>query len=223
MRREENKRTAQVIQSSPALSLLKQRKSMPEIKMYMITETDIRGEFKRIINNRFRKFLNHAYIHLGCKETAKDIVQETFLTAYQKLSSFEKKSSLETWIFGILNNKISEHHRKQQTENKHIEFNAEEILFHKNGKWRKEWLMDESAEKEITEQQNKLLLFLKHCFTHLSEHYQKIFSLKFFAEKKTNEICKICNCSEDNVWQILHRGKLQLKVCIQSQLKKWND
>lgn len=179
--------------------------------------------FQSLVQNNFKKFFTHACIHLGCKETAKDVVQESFLIAYQKLSSFEGKSSLETWIFGILNNKILEHHRKKQSEKKHIDFNAEEILFHKNGKWKKEWLINDIEEKESIEQKNKLVQFLKHCFAGLSEQYQKIFSLKFFANKKTEEICQLCNVSDDNVWQIIHRGKLQLKICIQSQLKKHND
>lgn len=184
---------------------------------------NIQSEFKSVIDSKYKKFFTHAYIQLGCKETAKDVVQEALTIAYQKLSSFEGKSSLETWVFGILNNKILEHHRKKQTEKKHIDFNAEEILFHKNGKWKKEWLINDIEEKESIEQKNKLVQFLKHCFAGLSEQYQKIFSLKFFANKKTEEICQLCNVSDDNVWQIIHRGKLQLKICIQSQLKKHND
>lgn len=181
---------------------------------------DVKNEFKSIIQNQYKKFLTHACISVGCKESAKDIVQETMIVAYQKLSDFQGKSTLETWIFGILNNKIAEYFRKKQKENNHIDFNAEEVLFHKNGKWKKEWVVDYMEEKEEVQQKNQILQFLKKCFTTLNEQYQKVFAMKFFSEKSTQEICKACNISSDNVWQVLHRGKLQLKLCIQSQLKK---
>ncbi|GIV29845.1 MAG: RNA polymerase sigma factor [Bacteroidia bacterium] len=188
----------------------------------MKIEADIQADFKQLVEKSVKKYLHHAYIQTGCKEAAKDLVQDAFLTAYQKLSTFEKRSSLETWVFGILNNKILEYYRKNKGENIHVEFNAEEVLFHKNGKWKKEWLIDDE-EKEGKEQENALVKFLKQCFSKMSEQYQRIFSLKFFAGKNTQEICKLCQCSADNVWQVLHRGKLQLKICIQSQLKKYRD
>lgn len=192
--------------------------------MCMNVQADTKlNELKCVIEHSFSKFLTHACIQLGCKETAKDIVQESFLAAYQKLHSFEGKSSLETWIFGILNNKILEHYRKKENEKKHIDFNIEEVLFKRNGQWKKEWMENSLVEKEDTEEKNRILNFLKQCFSKLTEHYQKVFALKFFAEKNTREICGICSCSEDNVWQILHRGKLQLKACIQSEMKKQND
>lgn len=187
--------------------------SMPE-------KEQIKGKFKILIESNFKKFFKHAYIQTGCKETAKDLVQETFLVAYEKLDSFKGASSLETWIFGILNNKILEHYRKKETEKKYIDWNPEEVLFHKNGKWKREWLMDDIEEKENEKYKGTILKFLKQCFSNLSMQYQKVFTLKFFSEKNTQEICKICNFTPDNVWQILHRGKLQLKVCIQSHLKK---
>jgi RNA polymerase sigma-70 factor (ECF subfamily) len=185
----------------------------------MYSETTIKEHFKEVIFKKYKNFFTHAFINVGCKETAKDLVQETFLTTYQKLSQFEQKSSLETWLFGILNNKILEHYRKKKSESQRItKFEEEEILFHKNGKWKKEWITDDHSDSEET--QNTIIKFLKQCFSKLSEQYQKIFSLKFFSEKSTNEICQLCNVTEDNVWQVLHRGKLQLKICIQSQLKK---
>ncbi|MCX7728726.1 MAG: sigma-70 family RNA polymerase sigma factor [Bacteroidia bacterium] len=184
---------------------------------------DIKQQFKNIVQTRYKKFFLHACIHVGCKETAKDLIQDTFLTAYQKLNTFKEQSAVETWLFGILNNKILEYYRKQTNEQKHIEHQTEEeILFHKNGKWKKEWLYNEIEEKEHRDEQNKLIQILKKCFLHLNEQYQKVFSLRFFANKKTNEVCKLCGITEDNVWQIIHRGKLQLKICIQSQLKNKN-
>ncbi|WP_418262403.1 RNA polymerase sigma factor [Flavobacterium faecale] len=45
------------------------------------------------------------------KETAEDLVQETFLAAYNKIDSFQEKSQPKTWLFSILNNKVVDYYR----------------------------------------------------------------------------------------------------------------
>ncbi|MDP2338684.1 MAG: RNA polymerase sigma factor, partial [Bacteroidota bacterium] len=58
------------------------------------------------------KMYTWAYYKTGNKETAEDLVQDTFLSAYQAMQSFEGRSDPKTWLFGILKNKIAEHFRK---------------------------------------------------------------------------------------------------------------
>lgn len=185
-----------------------------------INTSNFKEEFKKVIEKNLRKFLTHAYHRTYCEETSKDLVQDTLLIAFEKLDTFKGKSSLETWIIGILDNKIHEHFRHRQKEEKNIEYSLEKLLFKKNGRWKEEWLLDDFQEEDEIEFQLKLFNYLKKCFSRLSNQYKKVFSLKFFAEKDTSYICKECQCTSDNIWQILHRGKLQLKVCMVTHLKK---
>lgn len=187
-----------------------------------IQEININSDFKNVVINSYRKFYTHACIQLGCKDTAKDIVQESILTAYEKLHQFQGKSSLETWIFAILNNKILQHFRSKQKEQRYLEIDSEKLLFNKNGGWEKEW-MNESLldieQKEAEQGKNKLWKLLMDCLNALKEQHRQIVLFKFYFNKNTKEICEECNVSEDNVWQIIHRSKLQLKVCIQTKIK----
>src|ERR1700712_4157044 len=50
---------------------------------------------------------------LNDEELAKDLVQETFLAALQKVDKFEGKSSERTWLTAILKNKIIDVYRKK--------------------------------------------------------------------------------------------------------------
>lgn len=43
-----------------------------------------------------------------------DVVQDTFIIAYRKLSSFEGRSTLRSWLFGIARRVVSDHRRSKR-------------------------------------------------------------------------------------------------------------
>lgn len=45
---------------------------------------------------------------------AEDVVQDTFVTAFERLENYDGRSTLHTWICGIARNKIREHRRKRK-------------------------------------------------------------------------------------------------------------
>jgi len=49
------------------------------------------------------------------EEQAKDLVQETFLAALEKVDRFEGKSTERTWLTAILKNKIIDIYRKKSS------------------------------------------------------------------------------------------------------------
>lgn len=98
------------------------------------------------------------------KETAEDLVQETFLAAFQSIEKFEGKSEPKTWLFSILNNKIAEHFRKayrnptinESDRSVDTEASLFDTFFDSNGNWKKEqrpkeWHIDERNLLDNTE------------------------------------------------------------------------
>ncbi|MDB5022316.1 MAG: sigma-70 family polymerase sigma factor, partial [Mucilaginibacter sp.] len=57
----------------------------------------------------------YAIARINDQEQAKDLVQETFLAALEKVNTFEGKSSERTWLTAILRNKIVDVYRKKST------------------------------------------------------------------------------------------------------------
>jgi RNA polymerase sigma-70 factor (ECF subfamily) len=51
------------------------------------------------------EFYRLAYRIMGNKEDAEEVLQDTFLRAYQKIGSFEGKSKLSTWLYRICVNR----------------------------------------------------------------------------------------------------------------------
>lgn len=50
---------------------------------------------------------------VGEHTAAQDLVQETFLAAFEGVHKFRAESSVRTWLAGILANKSAAHHRRQ--------------------------------------------------------------------------------------------------------------
>ena len=62
-------------------------------------------------------------------ELAKDLVQDTFLAAAEKIESFKGDSSPKTWLFSILNHKIIDHYRKNDTTHNDCILKKAELVF----------------------------------------------------------------------------------------------
>lgn len=73
--------------------------------------------FEQLLERHGRKLYGLAFYLCGDAHDADDIVQETFLAAYQALNRFESRSSVKTWLSGILVKLAARHHRSQRIRN----------------------------------------------------------------------------------------------------------
>jgi len=67
--------------------------------------------FSEIYNAYFRRIYAFTLRRVGDPAEAEDLTQETFVQLYRSLQSYEGRSSLMTWIFGIAHNVCSRYFR----------------------------------------------------------------------------------------------------------------
>jgi RNA polymerase sigma-70 factor (ECF subfamily) len=67
--------------------------------------------FSEIYTNYFRRVYAFTLKRVGDTAEAEDLTQETFVQLYRSLPSFEGRSSLLTWTFGIAHNVCSRYFR----------------------------------------------------------------------------------------------------------------
>lgn len=154
-------------------------------------------------------------------ETARDIVQETFLAAVRYVDKFEEKSSAKTWLFSILNNKISDHHRKKFRQ---IVLNESELIkdkeisfFSEKGKWKESSTPSSwSADEENLLDNQEFRKTLTNCLENLPPSWKSIVRMKYISDIEGEKICQETGISKTNYWQILHRAKLQLRKCLEA-------
>lgn len=161
--------------------------------------------------------LGFAMTKLSDLELAKDLVQDTFLSALSKLDTFEERSSLRTWLASILNRKIIDHWRKAETR-----YTDPVSSFFDQDDPNKHWIINtrnnsdlDNIEKRII--QNESHQELRDCIDTLPEKWRGIISSKYLHEKISDEICKEYEITPSNLWVIIHRTKLLLRECLNTK------
>ena len=74
---------------------------------------DLRA-FADLVEQYQDRLFDVAWTILREREAAKDAVQETFLTAFQKIEGFRGESALETWLIAIVVNQCRSRLRRQK-------------------------------------------------------------------------------------------------------------
>jgi len=69
------------------------------------------GAFSEVYNAFFPRVYAFVYKRIGDRAEAEDLTQETFVQLYRSFASYEGRSSLLTWTFGIAHNVCSRYYR----------------------------------------------------------------------------------------------------------------
>lgn len=147
-------------------------------------------------------------------ELAEDLVQDTFLVAAEKMESFKGGSSPKTWLFSILNHKIIDFYRKKVNQTTSADDKDYGAFFDNDGAWHtasRPLLWDNDTHLLDDDQ---FQLALSECLAALPEKWNLCVKLKYLAEENTEDICQELGIATTNLWQIIHRAKVQLRNCI---------
>ena len=172
-----------------------------------------------LIDEHSDYLLSFAMSKLRDIELAKDLVQDTFVSALSKFDTFEQRSSVRTWLTSILNRKIIDHWRKAETR-----YTDPISKFFDPESGGRVWItnknsMDiETIEDKISKEET--ISQLKDCIDKLPEKWNGILSAKYFEEKPSDEICNDFDISPSNLWVIIHRAKLLLRDCLNNKLNE---
>jgi RNA polymerase sigma-70 factor (ECF subfamily) len=162
--------------------------------------------------------LRYAALQLRDSAAAEDAVQETLLAALAGEANFAGRSNLRTWLTGILKHKIVDAIRRQSRERPDAaagedagEFDG---LFDRRGHWQE--APDAWQQPEGSLQQKQFLAALEACLRALPEKTARVFMMREHLGLETPEICKELGISATHCWVILHRARMALRLCLET-------
>lgn len=161
----------------------------------------------------------YALNRLEDEELCRDLVQETFLAALEKLSEFRGESTERTWLTAILRYKVIEVYRKRSAAWVERVHEPEPEYFEQdNGHWKLAWaprpMSIDAADPAL---HKELAAILQKCLHRLPALWLSIFSMKHMDDAATEVICRQMKISTANYWVIIHRAKVNLRACLQKE------
>lgn len=173
----------------------------------------------QLVDEHSDYLLSFAMSKLRDLDLAKDLVQDTFVSALSKLDTFEQRSSLRTWLTSILNRKIIDYWRKAETR-----YTDPISQFFDPESGGRHWIINknsmdiETIEDQIS--QEETIAQLRNCIEQLPDKWKGILSSKYFEEKPSEDICNDFDITPSNLWVIIHRSKLLLRECLKNKMNE---
>ncbi len=172
---------------------------------------------ERFVRNHAPWMLKVASRILRDDATAQDVVQEAFGNAFQKLSEFEGRSSLKTWLHRIVVNqalmKLRSRRRLREEPLDHLlpEFGSNACRIEQS------WPQLLGAQ-EICEQK-QLREIVRRKIDELPHDYRVVLLLRDIEEMTTSEVAEQLELSVSNVKVRLHRARSALKTLLEPVLR----
>jgi len=190
------------------------------------------GAFDELVNKHHGALIRMAMSHVADREVAEEVVQDTWMAVIESLNRFEGRSSLRTWIFGILIHKAKD---RGAREKRHTTFSAfesfddenEEAIdpsrFRQSGDWAGHWAFppqpwdDQTPEKLLASQQ--AVNAMQRAIDALPATLKDVLILRDVEGAEGKEVCDLLKITETNLYVRLHRARERVRQAVESYLE----
>ena len=167
--------------------------------------------FSVLVSTHEQKAINFAYRMLKDSHEAEDAVQEAFLRAFDKISTFRENSSFSTWFFTILNNICLDILRKHSKSATVISIHQEDT---NDDKYELQ-IEDKSSGPYEELQKKEAASVLEKALKELSEEHRAVIVLRDINDFEYDEIARILGISLGTVKSRLSRARISLRKILE--------
>jgi len=163
-------------------------------------------EFDRLYRDHVDLIYRYAHRLCGETESAKDLVQETFLNAYRGLKDFRGDAKVSTWLYTIASRACIRMRRKRKGEPEH-ELSLDEFVPTSEGEFRLQIPMEGLSPEEAL-QNKELRQALDQAIDKLPPKYRMVLVLSDMEGLSAKDVGTIMGVNERAVKSRLHRARL---------------
>lgn len=161
-----------------------------------------------IFENNYHRLYKLAYSITRDSHIAQDVVQETFIKAFDKLHTLKDEEKFESWLAIICSRKAKDFLRKSKRWN---DFATSDVFIDS------ESLKNEEVNTVETVIEHRFLKqYIREKIATMKPEYQEVLILKYEYELKETEIAEALEINIGTVKSRLHRAKKYLKELIES-------
>jgi RNA polymerase sigma-70 factor, ECF subfamily len=187
--------------------------------------------FDELVNQHHSALIRMAMGYVADREVAEEVVQDTWMAVIESLNRFEGRSSLRTWICGILIHKAKD---RGVREKRHTTFSAFESYdddndeavdpsrFQQTGEWAGHWAFppqpwdDQTPEKLLASQQ--AVNAMQRAIEALPATLKEVLILRDVEGVDAKEVCELLKITETNLYVRLHRARERVRAAVETYL-----
>ena len=147
------------------------------------------------------------------REIAEDVVQETLACAWKGSEAFERRSTLRTWVTGILLHKVTDAFRALGREPglAAVDHHAPEddTRFHEDGSWKAP--VTPWSDPELALDCSRFRDEFEAQLAKLPSRQARAYTMRELQGLEPDEVCAAMGISEANLHVLLHRARLALR------------
>ena len=147
--------------------------------------------------------------YINNHEEVEDLMQTTYLKAYERLSQFNFQSSITTWITRIMINECLMYLRKEKRNTAPIPVDVDESIS-------LDFMDSQTFESQINYEELKAIC--EKMVLQLPDEYRLVFLLREVQKLPSKDVAEIAEISEENVRIRLYRAKRMLQKLILDHL-----
>jgi RNA polymerase sigma-70 factor (ECF subfamily) len=166
----------------------------------------------------------YAILRVHGREVAEDLVQETLLAGIQRVRSFQERSSVRTWLTGILKHKILDHLRKPASSMVPAAGMDElerwiDGQFTRRGQWKTppaNWARSRvSLAQQASHELEDLRQVVADCLERLPPRALEVLLLVERLSMPAEKVGHVLNASATNIGVLLHRARMAMRRCLE--------
>ncbi|MFN2198937.1 MAG: RNA polymerase sigma factor [Anaerolineales bacterium] len=176
-----------------------------------------RAEFARFVEKNSPIIYRLALRMLGNEQDAEDVLQETFIKAFQHIQSFDGRAKVSTWLYRIATNEALMHLRKRKPEALSVEqpgSSDEDDL--QEPLQITDW--SQVPEEELLS--GETLVYLQEAIEQLPDTLRLTFVLRELEGLSTQETAQVLGIREGAVKTRLSRARLQLREILSAYFEE---
>lgn len=151
--------------------------------------------------NTYTPFVWRTLRRLGVADAdAEDVCQEVFVAVHRKLETFEGRSSVRTWLYGICVNAASNYRRRRSVRREVVSEAPPE--------------QTAAPEQQAELERKQALALLDELLNELDHDRRSVFVLYEIEQLSMHEIASAVGCPLQTAYSRLHAARKQLEASV---------
>lgn len=149
---------------------------------------------------------------------AEEAVQDTWMGVVKGIERFEARSSLKTWVFRILVNRVRSAHATEERRTRRRAPSVDPSFFDALGQWAEPVIpWDEDVEDRVIA--SSAVPALQSALNRLPSRQRTVVLLRDVEGLSSEEACDVLGIRPGNQRILLHRGRAELREALGAQMR----